>query len=477
MKKTVLISTLLLIVACFSGVNAQPQPVRNLLATKGLEYASVGISVVDIQTGKELVANNANLAMTPASVMKAVTTATALELFNPDFRFRTEVSISGEITSDGKLKGNLIIRGSGDPTLASVYSQHPKNAFESKILAALKTKGIKRIEGNIIGDESLYPEEGVSPQWLWEDLGNYFAAGIYGLNYGDNQYTLTLNTSQRGQQPIVKQVRPEIPDLVIDNQLLSKSANHDSCYIYGAPFSNVRTLYGAVPHKKMEFSVKGDVPEPALFAAQQVKSALEKNGIRITGEAVSGRLLKQNGKHIPQTQTDLCFHLSDPLSQIVKIVNFRSNNLYAEALMRLIAQKGGVPTARQGAETIGKFWTERGVEGAALFMRDGSGLSPMNKVTPSFLTRMLTQMHGNRVYVESLPRAGMEGTLVSFLKDTPYEGQVRLKSGTISGVIAYTGYICGKQGDYAIAVIVNNYTCKGTEVRKGIETLIRELDL
>ena len=232
-----------------------------------------------------------------------------------------------------------------------------------------------------------------------------------------------------------------------------------------------------MPHTKSEFVVKGDVPEPALFAAQQVKNAIEASAIAVDGKAYSYRQANQPKRAAMKSGKELLVYQSDPLSQIVKVVNYRSNNLYAEALLRLIAQKNGGNTSAEGVEAVKRYWKTHLKNPDALLMYDGSGLSPKNKVSPAFLSEMLVQMKDDNVFRESLPKAGVEGTVASFLKQTPYAGNARLKSGSISQVIAYAGYLQGAKSEYAVVVMVNGHGCKASQVRKALEKYLLELDL
>lgn len=462
---------LLLFVCCFMFLNfsvfSQGDALRKFLSTPGLQHASVGISVIDLKTGAKRETLNENMALTPASTLKTITTATALSLFPPTHCFQTRVYYTGDVSPEGVLRGDLWIVGEGDPSLESIYSGMTRGAFGQRIVAALKGKGVRKISGSVKALSTSQDALGVSPYWTWEDMGNYYAAGAYSLNFGDNLYKLVLDTSRKGERPRVKRTDPEMPGLRFDNQLLSKSLSFDSAYIHGAPFSDHRVIVGAVPHRGEEFQIKGDVPNPPLFAAQQITRILLKGGIGVAGEAETGDV-SEVPSHL------LLTYKGAPLSHLVSVTNKRSNNLYAEALLQLIGTKSGVANPSSGIAMIRSYWQSRGLSPEALFMYDGSGLAPTDKVTPAFMAGMLRQMHSVPEFVASLPVAGQEGTVANFLKGSSLAGKARLKSGSIQNVIAYVGYIEGEE-PCAVVVMVNNYYGPSARIRNAIGVYLQSL--
>ncbi len=441
-----------------------------------MAHASVGISIVNLRNGEQVDGIQSDQALTPASTLKLVTTASALRFFSPQQKFPTRVSYTGTISGDGLLNGNLIVYGSADPTLGSEYGLRAQDDFVRRVVAQLAEKGIRKITGSVIAADFKPGLEGISPYWTWEDLGNYYAAGSYLLNYGDNKYELVLDTSRKGQQPRVKETRPEMPALRFTNELLPVSYSFDSAYIHGAPYSNERVITGAVPQKGAEFKIKGDVPDPALFLAQTLTAALRKAAVTVNGVPQTTRLLKRNGKDLPGQGEELFTYQSDPLNHIVRVTNVRSNNMYAESLLRFVALEVGNGSHQQGIAALKRHWQEAGLDTEALFMFDGSGLAPANRVSASFLTSLLFEMRGDEAFVNSIPRVGEEGTVAGFLKGTPFQGKGRLKSGSFKNVLSYAGYLQGKES-YAIAILVNNFTGSNSQLRKAITELLLALEL
>lgn len=448
---------------------AQQVALQRFVSHSCMKYASIGVSIIRLSDGKEVASWHPEQALVPASTLKVLTTATALRRLGADYRMATVMEYSGEI-KDSILYGKLFIRGSGDPTLGSRYDKRGRNAFFEGMLKALRNAGIKQVNQDLIGDDRILPEEGVMPGWSWEDLGNYYAAGIYGLNFGDNMFEIVLDTSHKGKQPIVKSLRPHVPGLKIHNRLLPRPTSFDSAYLYGAPYAMERYLYGAIPQSGATFTIKGDLPDPPLQTVQFVRDYLMAHGIICKGDVVSARNSGLKGE-IPEDRKVLWKYYSQPLTEITRQTNVHSLNLYAEGLLRQIA-----PSAPVAIEQMVRYWKKQGLDANGLFIYDGSGLSPSDRVTARFLSGLMYQMREDEAFVRSLPVVGKEGTVSSFLKNTVYSGKARLKSGSIKQVVAYTGYIDGKD-KYAVTILVNNATCSSREVRKAIEKLLTEMSL
>lgn len=446
-------------------------------------HATVCLEIAELTETDDpevLYSYDAQRSVTPASVMKLLTTATALEVLGGDKRIETEVGYRGEVTSEGVLRGDLIILGHGNAMLSSMWSQYPRDAFARSVVAAIKKKGIRHIEGRVIGDGRLLSQSPIPVDWTWEDIGNHYAAGISGLNYSDNAYTIVLNTAERGKQPQVQSVIPTVDGLVLDNQLLALNYSHDSAYIYGAPGSPQRVIYGAVPHTRPQFRIKGDVPDPPQFAASCIRRELIQAGIRVDGSAVNAAsvstLPAMSSLRDAQGVTPLYTHLSEPLQYMARQTNEKSLNLMAEMLLRQLALSAGDGSETSGIRAIMSYWQKQGVDLSGIQIYDGCGLAPSDRLTARFVNRLLAKMHHNADFVASLPVAGKTGTIRNFLKNTHLEGRACLKTGTTKQVIAYAGYIKGSDGrQYVCSIFVNNHTCKPYIVRKNIEKLLQML--
>lgn len=484
------------LLCCFlvtaSGADKQPvpQPIQVLLNRPYMQGCSFSLMAQEVETGEELYSYEADRQLTPASILKTVTTATALELLGPDYRFQTSLEYDGSL-KDGKLEGNLYIRGSGDPTLGSAHFSPDKNTYTSdrnrfipEWIAALRKAGIREIEGAVIANESIFDTEGISMKWVREDLGSYYAAGSYGISVFDNLYRLYIRTGKKGSRPEILRTDPDIPNLRFHNYLRAKLVSSDSSYITGAPFSSDRYLYGIVPANRESYRLRGDIPDPALFLAEYLTRQLEQAGISVKGKPTSSRILQEERRWEPHEKEIIHTTSSPPLREIIEVANHASHNLFVDALLKTIGlsasgniQQGSSFT--QGIEVLRAYWEEKGLDTSSLWMYDGSGLAVTDKVSPRFITDLLaymaTQSENSEAFIQSLPQPGIDGTVRNFLKGSRLQGKIRLKSGGMSRVKSYAGYITKEGKCYAIALIVNNYACDGRVLNRDLEELLLKL--
>ena len=434
----------------------------------------VGICLREVTGKDKAVTMNADFPLVPASVVKLVTTATALELLGPDHCFETTVAYTGNL-KDGTLTGNLIIIGGGDPTLGSRHLGELKDAYLDKWVALVKQAGITSIEGSVVSDASLFDEEPLSPFWIWEDIGNYYAAGIYGLGVNDNSVTIHLKSGRAGTQPVVTKTEPELPLLRFESHLVAADNDKDSAYVYGLPFQWERQLFGTMPANRADFTIRGDMPDPPLYTAELLTQSLLTAGISVKRNPTTTRLqpISPSIKRTVLGNTP-----SLPLSRIIRVIHEKSDNIYAENLLRHVAAFAGVKplSARDGLQVINDFWRKKGLDTNGLHMVDGSGLSPLNRVSPEFLTDVLTYMATKSPYAlvfeQSLPLAGKEGSVAGFLKDTPLTGSVRLKSGSNQTTTCYAGYYQKNKAKWAVVMMVNHTNVSRNQVRTDLQDFL-----
>lgn len=459
-------------------------PVKQLLQTPYMRGASFSLIVKDLQTGKNLFVYDMDRQLSPASVLKVVTTATALEVLGEDYRYPTSLQYDGVI-KEGVLEGNLYIKGSGDPSLGSSHFAPRQNQFWDTWITALQKIGIRRIKGAVISDESIFDTEGASVKWLREDMGNYYAPGCYGLSVFDNLYKLSLRTGRVGSSPVILSTSPDVSFIQFKNYLKAVSASSDSAYIIGAPLESVRYLYGTLPANREQYVIKGDIPDPALFMAQYLTTSLQKKGIIVEGTPSCYRLEMEQRRWTNRERQTIVTTYSPPLREIVRVCNHVSHNLYADALLKTVGlqyktrEHEVISSFGRGITVIKNYWKEKGIDVFPLKMNDGSGLAPTNKISAAFigdlLVYMATQSKVSEAFVSSLPKAGVEGSVRSFLKETPLQGKAFLKSGGITGVRCYVGYIQKENKTYAVAVLSNNYSCSMRQMTKELERLLVRL--
>ena len=480
MKTFFPIITLLLFI--FAGKAFSQPAIERFLNPSYMKGASVSILIKDIDRGVVVCSYDAEREVIPASVMKIVTTAAALEILGEKFRYETAVMYDGVI-KDSVLKGNLYIRGSGDPTLGSVDIGIERSKIIRQWTKAIKDAGIREIKGSVIADDSIFDSEGMSMKWLREDIGSYYGQGCYGLNIYDNRYSLFLKTGELGSKPEIEKCEPDIPELFFHNYLTAAVVEKDSSYIVGFPYSNERYLYGTVPANRSGYRLRGDIPDPALFLAQLITQFLKNEGITVEGTPTCHRLLSEQGKWKKPERKLLTSSYSPPLKDIVRITNHVSSNLYADALLKTSGLQyrsdDAISTFGKGIKVIDKFWADKGLNTSTLWMFDGSGLAPTDKISAAFLCELLEYMAKksavSKTFIESLPRAGREGSVASFLTGSTLQGNARLKSGSMSRVRSYAGYVSKENKRYVVAVIVNNFSCEQNQMRSDIEQLFISL--
>ena len=480
MKKFFILSVLLLFTLT---AKAQTHPaIERFLRSPHLNGASVSIMVKDVNSGDVAYSHDADREVIPASILKSVTTATALEILGEDFRYETAIMYDGQI-NDSILNGNLYIHGSGDPTLGSAEMKSDRDKTIKEWIAAIKSAGIKTIVGAVIADESIFDTEGISMKWLREDLGSYYGQGSYGINIYDNRFSLFFNTGESGSKPVIGRSDPEIPSMLFHNYLTTSKGNEDSTYIVGLPYSNERYLYGVAPANRTGYKIVGDIPDPALFLAEYITSLLKNEQITVIGDPTCYRILSEKDIWNKQNRKLLTKTYSIPLKDIVRITHHVSSNLYADVLLKTIGLKyetNGIESSfGKGIKVLNKHWEDKGFNTSPLWMFDGSGLAPTDKVTANFMCELLSYMATksavSKTFVESIPLAGTEGTVANILRGSKLQGNARLKSGSMSRVRCYAGYVTKEDKQYTVAILVNNFKCTQAIIRLDIEQLLLSL--
>ncbi|MCF8360673.1 MAG: D-alanyl-D-alanine carboxypeptidase/D-alanyl-D-alanine-endopeptidase [Prolixibacteraceae bacterium] len=450
---------------------------KNFLADDALAHTPVSISVVDVNTGEPLLETNPHFCLVPASVQKLLTSAAALEILGGYFRFETTLWASGEI-ENGKLTGNLIISGGGDPALGSGYFhiESEKKRFLAKWASMIRDAGIDTIDGDIVASTHYFTDCNVPPSWLWEDLGNYFGAAASGINVFDNTFEIVFTTPlEHGKPAVITNIEPEIPVLHLVNKVVSSPEQKDGTTIFGNPHTLYRKIKGTLPAGSPAYKVKASVPDPALLLAYEFKKALTRTRVVVEGDA---RSIGNVNNH--EAETLLVSWPSPPLTEIIEKMNHESLNLYAEVLLKQIAlTQKGEGTTEKGTEALTEFWNSKNINGC-LKLADGSGLSRQNTLTSQTITDVLGYMKNNSpwydAFYKSVPLTGMEGTQKYYFQDSFLKGKLRAKSGSMTGIRSFAGYMTTKSGtELAFCLIVNNFECGSFQMAYKLEKLIEEI--
>ncbi|PIF01791.1 MAG: D-alanyl-D-alanine carboxypeptidase/D-alanyl-D-alanine-endopeptidase [Paludibacter sp.] len=457
MKRFILF--LLIITTIFSSLFAQ-KDFEKYKDNDLLRYASISFLVKELGTNKVVAEYQSHYPLRPASTLKLITTITALEVLGKDFRFPTTLEYNGKITKQGVLKGNLYIRGSYDPTLGSKKMGDIK--FLDKWLESVKKAGIKRISGKIIALLSPKDKQLINPKWIWEDIGNYYAPTIQAISYKDNTYRLTLRSKSVGTTPKIISITPKLNQLKFENNVVSAKIGYDSAYIYGSPYSNKRKIFGKIPANRKRFTVKGDIPNPALLLVKDFAWKLKSNNIRVGGVGVSMKLKRK--------MSVIYTHYSPTIKEIITETNVKSNNHYAEHLYHYLNRKE--------EHFIYNYWKKRGMSVSELFQYDGSGLSPFDAVSANFLVEILQNIQFSdnyKSFQQSLAISGKKGTLKHFLDKSSLSGKIYGKSGSLEQTKSYAGYCYNNGKEYVFAIIINNANGKNGKVKKEIEHILTDI--
>ena len=467
----------LLIILVSSASSGQEKAFELFLSDSSMKNSSVSICIINATTGDSIFSFCPEKSLMPASVMKLITTSAALELLGPEYRFRTTIGYTGTLNRNtGKLIGDIVIKGGGDPALGSGYFREHYKEFLLTWINDLKNAGIKKIYGNIITDDSYYDYQPVPAKWLWEDTGNYYGAGVFGLSVFDNTYDIHFRTSGNNSVPVIMDIIPAECNY-LKTIMLTASGNTDKGYIFAAPYSNYGWIAGSIPAGRDDFVLKGAITDPPLLLAEILFSRLDSAGIEISGKPTTTRIEK---KAIVNELTIVSETLSPALKQIIEVLNHESVNLFAEHLLKELGKVyKGMGSTSAGIEVIYSFLEDSGTGNNGVFLEDGSGLSPLNSISAGSLAHLLFYMKNSGRYFDhfyaSLPEAGNEGTLKNYFRDPVFISNLRAKSGSMTRVRSYAGYLKTDSGKELIfTIIINGFSGSSSEIIKSIESVLKE---
>lgn len=443
------------------------QSFSELQNDSNIKNGIVSLTVMDSRSGEIIFAKNENIGLATASTMKAITTATAYAELGADFTYKTDLLYSGSIEKNGVLHGDIIIQGSGDPTLGSArYDQTKESVILNQWIHAIKAKGIKKINGKIIGDDRLFNGNHAPSGWTWVDMGNYYGAGVSSLNWRENSFKVRLTSGPKVGDPVeLVNTVPDVSYLTILNEVTTgKAGSGDQVYAYSAPYSSIvhlRGTYGIDLNKEIVLSL----PDGAFDVAFSLQNELIKQGIAVTEMASTAFLLEHSGFKINANPQFIASHQSPKLSDIADRFNKISINLYGEALLKTIAVKEGIATETGNiTRWEEKYWEEKlGILPGELRIRDGSGLSPEIRVTTSAMTKILNYATTQPWYAD-------------FIDNMPTYNGMKMKSGTISSVLGYAGYHQSADGTPLVfSLLINNYQGSAPQMRQKMFKMLNSL--
>lgn len=430
---------------------------QRLSTDQQFKHAILSLYVVDGKTGKVIFDKNSGVGLAPASCQKVVTSASAFELLGKDFQFKTYIGYEQQINKT-ILEGNLYVVGGGDPTLGSDrWSTTSPERVLKNITAILRKNNIQSIAGDLICDDSRFTTEPLPNGWVWEDIGNYYGAGAWGLNWLENQFDVSFKTgkSENDTTAIVATSPPSfIEDYAFTNFVTTGAkGSGDNAYLFSSPFQKNIIARGTVPPSEKSFTISGSMPDPPATFLDKLNGYLTENKIIVRGKnRNSGYQANSKAAIVPLKYLDSL--LSPTLDSINDWFLKKSVNLFGEALIKMIAwQRSNHGSTDTGVAIIKEFWNKRGIEKSALKIIDGSGLSPANRLTTESLVTVMQY-------------AKKQSWFNSFYNALPLINGTKMKDGYIGGVRSYTGYCNGKDGsEYIFAFIVNNFDGNAGTVR------------
>jgi D-alanyl-D-alanine carboxypeptidase/D-alanyl-D-alanine-endopeptidase (penicillin-binding protein 4) len=444
-----------------------------------MKNGSFGLLVVDAATGEVIAEHDPDLSLVPASTMKLFTTAAALEILGPDKRFRTSFGYEGRI-ADGVLVGNIVIKGGGDPTLG--MGEQTRKILYYNWIDKIKKAGIDSVNGSVIADGTLFDKDYIPYTWTWGEINLAYCAAASGLSVNGNTFMLFIEARKRDRfRPALEKVCPYIPDQYFENRTVEMENQEEEIYLVGHPFSDQKMIRGVIPAGKEEAALVASVSNPPLAFAADFMNAMIKKGITVSGRAVSLADSDSLDKFLEKARMNELSGINSPtVASIIHTTNQNSYNFFAETLLKHMGLKiMRYGSTDAGANAVYNYFRNKGMDTDGLYIFDGSGISRYNSATARQMVWVLNFMQSSPdrdIFRNSLSVAGVSGTLGHLLSGTPAEGNLLAKSGTMSRVKSYAGYIHAVSGrELIFAVIVNNFNCPSPEMTRKLEKIMKAM--
>lgn len=424
-------------------------------------YGNIGICFYDMKADTIVASRYADEQLTPASNMKVVTCAAALNLLGSDYTFATDVALVGSQYADGSYIGNILITGGGDPTLGSRHFADGPD-FASLIVNALKKRGIKEIKGTVEYASRFEVIDTYCNDWTADDLAWDWGAEARPFNYSDNDVQVTLNVGRRGVT--LDSLSKRLPSFYVDDRCSLGPKGGGVPSLFRGVGDNTLQLRGHLKRGYGKVNLGVSMPSPEAYFATVLLDSIRANGIGITNQSV---------RHFNDTMP-LFTYRSPKLRAIAASALERSDNMMTEAILRAIAaETTGQWEAEAATAAVAEFFAKDSIDIRQLDQSDGSGLARRNCVTPLFMCQAIDYaLRRDPNFAELLPAMGMSGTVKSMLKGTPYEGKVVAKSGSMSRVLAYSGCYPADNPRFAFSIIANDFRGGLATMRGKMEQLL-----
>ena len=491
-----------------TDVNRFRARLDSALAENHAEKAFWGILIVDRDSGEILSELNADKFVTPASNAKIFTTALALSTLGPDFRFHTTLETTGLLGQDGRLTGDLVLVGHGDPDLSNrkfpyagkVEREGPAEAPLAELVEAVVAKGLKEVDGDIVADDSYFPYDPYPAGWSVGDLFFTFGAPVSALAFNDNSFSIEVSPASREGEAATLRVEPVAAIGSFAYEINTGPSNGRPDFsVVRQPRQNFILLRGSIPAVHAPIKLDFAMSDPGEVAALALKQTLESRGIKVTGGVRvrhsepprpfdsksipaggtpnTGQLADTLNADRPPATSKLILadHLSPTLLESLSVTNKVSQNLHAELFLRTVArEKAGIGSSEAGIWVEQNFLKTIGIADGDVVLSDGSGLSRDDLVTPRAvvqLLRYISQQPWGADYIATLPRAGVDGTLENRMKDTATSGRVSAKTGSLEHVRAMSGYATTVRGEHLIFTVFGNNNALGHDATVAMDAI------
>ena len=483
--------------------------IDKILSDPDVERGFWGVEVYSLTSKKELYGRNQDKLFTPASNTKLFTTATAFALIGPDYKFKTTVEVSGPVDKYGRVNGDLFLVGHGDPNLSG--RSLPYNLRTERKLPPMKVlddladqvyqRGVRYIDGDVIGDDSYFAFERYGEGWAQDDIVGEWGAPVSALTINDNVVFVSVLPADKPGDKAFVNVQPFAEYYKIDNRVMTTPAGTGPRRVYMSrePGANQLTLWGNIPVDDQGENDSLAIEDPAEFAAQAFREMLEKRGIVVYGRTRAKHTelaslstfsvtttASAGGGDIPAhppaslDKLVLATYESQPLSQDIRVINKVSQNLHAEIALRLLGrERGNSGTIESGLEVVRSFLLQAGIRPEEYVFYDGSGLSRQNLVTPEAIVKLLRHIDSqpwSAKFEDTLPVAGTDGSLADRFRGTPAQGRVQAKTGSLGHVNTLSGFATTLDGDrVAFSIMSNNHNLTPKKALEVIDQIVNSV--
>ncbi|MCX7737402.1 MAG: D-alanyl-D-alanine carboxypeptidase/D-alanyl-D-alanine-endopeptidase, partial [Candidatus Kapabacteria bacterium] len=439
------------------------EDINSILDNPDFANATIGVSVFNLESGEFLYRRNDSKNFIPASTLKLLTTAAALEYLGADFFYTTNLYLDGKIQSNNEFEGNIIFRGAGDPTFSAYFLENPLKVIDF-FVDRLDSLGIKSIKGNLITDNRYFDKNYYPTGWAIDDIIYPFSAQVDALSFNDNKIDIIIQPSKKPYTLSIVNLVPPTNYVKIINNVLTEIKSESLIYPKKDFASNNIELFGSIQYDslfKFQKKISVSIHNPSNFFLSFVKQSLDERNIRFKGALLNIDDVYPNFTY--NQLKPICSFKSPPLSQIISVINSQSHNLASEMLLKTIGKEvTGIGSTESGIETVKRFISKIGIPPENIFISDGSGLSRMNLISPKYLVELLAYMYRSKykdIFINSLAISGKKGTLQKRMTKSLAENNVFAKTGSLQSNSSICGYVRNKDNQLlAFAIMIMNYT-------------------